>query len=81
MKKEELVELINSWENLPLMINELANSPENFDQLMEIALYSPDPKSWRAAYLFQSKITGSPSILQIKSMTISRNLFILTWKK
>jgi len=51
MKKQEILELIESWENLALFINEAGKTPENFDMLMDIALNSTDKKSWRAAWL------------------------------
>ena len=51
MEKEKLIELIDSWENLNFMIREISSQPELFSTLMEIALYNPEQKSWRAAYL------------------------------
>jgi hypothetical protein len=51
MKREDILELIDSWENLAYMINEIGRHPEYFEILMEIVLNSTDKKSWRAAYL------------------------------
>lgn len=51
MEKENLVELIDSWENLAFAIREIVNHPELFSALMDIALNHPEQKSWRAAYL------------------------------
>lgn len=51
MNKEELQEMIDSWENLPLIITEIVNQPQYYTLLMEIALYSTEQNSWRAAYL------------------------------
>ena len=51
MTKEELIELIDSWENLPYLINEIALNHDFYKVLMDLALYNPNRKSWRAAYL------------------------------
>jgi hypothetical protein len=51
VKKEDLQEILSSWENLGFVIHEIANHPELYSELMEIALYNPEQKSWRAAYL------------------------------
>ncbi|MCG6190123.1 hypothetical protein [Maribellus maritimus] len=51
MKKEELIEIIDSWENINLIIEECDKSPTFFSSLMDIALYHKEQKSWRAAYL------------------------------
>ncbi|MBN1984809.1 MAG: hypothetical protein JW761_00830 [Prolixibacteraceae bacterium] len=51
MEKENLIELIDSWGNLDVLVRELCARPELFSTLMEIALYSTGPKTWRAAYL------------------------------
>ncbi|VAW22743.1 hypothetical protein MNBD_BACTEROID01-110 [hydrothermal vent metagenome] len=49
-KKEEILQLLDSWEVLPVTIEEFCKHPESFDILMDIALNSTDPKSWRAAW-------------------------------
>lgn len=51
MKKEDLMEILESWENLAFIVREIGNHPELFSSLMEIALKNPEHKSWRAAYL------------------------------
>ncbi len=51
MTKAELLDLIYSWENLELLIRKLENQAEHIPALMEIALHSNDPKSWRAAWV------------------------------
>ncbi len=51
MTIEELTELIVSWENLPLLIKEIENDPEELNLLMDFAFRSKHPKSWRAAWL------------------------------
>ncbi len=51
MKREELAELIDSWENLTFLIREIGSDSQLFSVLMEIVLYDSRQKSWRAAYL------------------------------
>lgn len=45
MTKNEILELIDSWENLPFLIKEIAGNPENYELLMELALYHPGKKT------------------------------------
>ena len=42
MTKEELMELLQSWDNLAFTINEIGKHHENFDLLMDIALYGTE---------------------------------------
>jgi len=62
MTKEELVSLIDSWDNLKILENEIASSSDLYKMLMEIALSDNEPKSWRAAYLID-KINDNHSEL------------------
>jgi hypothetical protein len=64
MTKEELIELINSWENLPYLVNEIARKPEYYSLLMDIALYNSYQKSWRAAYLVDKINDEYPELLK-----------------
>ena len=63
MTKNQLVELINSWENLPFLVKEIAKTPEYYRMLIEIAFYSPNQKSWRAAYLVDKINDTNPELL------------------
>ena len=51
MDKKDLYELLNSWDNLPLAINEISGNPGIFQDLMEISLYGKEKNSWRASYM------------------------------
>ncbi len=64
MTKEELIDLINSWENLQYLQNELVREPELYRLLIEIAFYSANPKSWRAAYLIDKINDNYPELLK-----------------
>ena len=63
MTKEELWEILDSWENLALTINEITNNPEYFQLLMGIALYNNEPKSWRAAYMVDKIHDDFPGLI------------------
>ena len=64
MTKNELIDLINSWENLQYLQNELVKKPELYRLLIEIAFYDKNPKSWRAAYLVDKINDKNPEMLQ-----------------
>ena len=51
MNEKELTGLLESWENLPLLINQIADSPGLINLLMNIALHSDHEKSWRAVWV------------------------------
>ena len=63
MTKEELIDLIDSWENLPYLQNEIISIPELYLMLIEIAFYNSNPKSWRAAYLVDKINDKYPELL------------------
>lgn len=79
MTKDQLIDLINSWENLQYLQNELVNNSEHYKLLIEIAFYSDDPKSWRAAYLVDKINDKYPGLLQpfinemIEQLRIEKN--------
>lgn len=64
MTKEELVELIDSWENLAYLQTEIAKTTEYYKMLMDIALYDSNQKSWKAAYLVDKINDIYPEVLQ-----------------
>ena len=64
MTKEEITEVLDSWENLELLVKEISSNPDYFRLLMEIALESPEKKSWRAAYLADKIHDEFPELLQ-----------------
>ncbi len=63
MKKEDLLILIDSWENLSFAIREIQKQPELLNSLMDIALYNSEQKSWRAAYLADKIHDESPELI------------------
>lgn len=51
ISKQELIELLESWENNELLMQEIILNPRYMELLFDIALNSNHPKSWRAAWL------------------------------
>jgi hypothetical protein len=49
--REEMLSLLIAWENLPLIISDLLAVPNKIEILMDIAINSSHPKSWRAAWM------------------------------
>lgn len=51
MNKQELLENLRAWENIDPITAMIIQNPQYYRMMMDIALYSTDPKSWRAAYI------------------------------
>ena len=70
MTKEELMEIIVSRENFPLIIHEFKNNQKNISSLAQIAFQSNHPKSWRAAWLMDKIHEEKPALVSpfIKEM-------------
>lgn len=64
MTEQELYELLDSWDNIEIVIRELSQNPEGFAVLMRIALHHPKQRSWRAAYLADKIHDDFPEMLQ-----------------
>jgi hypothetical protein len=63
MTRKELLDLIVSWENLPLLIQEIQSNPEKLKLLFELTLKSNHPKSWRAAYIVDKINDSHPQLI------------------
>ncbi len=63
MTKEDIIELIDSWENLAFLKHEIVRNTEYYQSLMEIALYNSNQKSWRAAYLVDQINDDYPKLI------------------
>ncbi len=78
MTENEIYALIVSWENMPLVLRHISDSPENLDRLMSIALNDQLDKSWRAMYLAEIIHEKNPKLIRpfLPAMTD----FLLTTK-
>jgi hypothetical protein len=63
MTKEEMLDMIVSWENLPFLISGICENQINISTLTEIAFYSNHPKSWRAAWLMDKIHEKTPVLV------------------
>jgi hypothetical protein len=63
MTGEQLLELLEAWENLGLIMNEIIAEPANYGKLVEIALHNKHPKSWRAAWLMDKINDQAPELI------------------
>lgn len=63
MTQNELFDLIASWENLPLLVRQLENNPEDLKLLIKQALENDHPKSWRAAYIADKINENHPELI------------------
>lgn len=63
MTKEELWKTLDSWDNLAFIINKIGENPCFFQMLVDIALHSHEPKSWRAAYLCDKIHDNFPELI------------------
>ncbi|SHF77816.1 hypothetical protein SAMN05444274_10910 [Mariniphaga anaerophila] len=63
MTQKELFEMIVLWENIPLLIQQLESGPDELEMLMNLALESDSPKSWRAAYIADKINDDHPELI------------------
>ncbi len=64
MTEQQMMELIDSWENLNFLMYEILHNPENLSVLTQIALYGKQPKSWRAAWLMDKIHEKEPVLIR-----------------
>lgn len=64
MNQQELLEIMESWENLNVLIKEIGNHPGHLDLLMYIALNSREPTSWRAAWMADKIHDNYPELIK-----------------
>lgn len=63
MKEAELQDLIASWENLELIVNEASANEECLTMLIDMALNSDHPRSWRAAWVADKIYDSKPELI------------------
>lgn len=63
MTKEELIEILDAWENIEIAILEIINHPKYLRILLDIAFYNTEQKSWRAAYVVDKIHDTNPELL------------------
>lgn len=63
MTTNELQELLQSWENIPLMIRHISGNPQHLDVLMEVALDDSHPENWRAVWMIDKIHEQHPELV------------------
>lgn len=63
MTEKELLEILDSWENIKITIRKIGEHQEYFQLLINVALYNKKQKSWRAAYLVDKIHDNFPELL------------------
>lgn len=63
IQENELVELINSWENLALVVKHIGNHPEYLKVLMKLVFDDSQPKNWRAAWMVDKIHEQHPDLI------------------
>lgn len=63
MTKEDLEQVIRSWENMDLVIKHISDSTDSLDVLMEIAFDDSQDINWRAMYLFEKIHDKYPDLI------------------
>ena len=63
MNEKEMTGLLESWENLPLLIHQVTEQPGEINLLMNIALHSDHDKSWRAAWVADKVNDKKPELI------------------
>ncbi len=64
MKKEDVIELIASWENLDLFSRHMVDHPGDLDLLMQVALDESRQEYWRAAWVADKINTVHPELIR-----------------
>ena len=63
MTKEDIIHLLDSWENLEIIVAEISGNKEYLDMVHDITLNHTEPKSWRAAYLLDKIHDEHPHLI------------------
>ncbi len=63
MDKQELKEMIDSWLDTEWLQQEIIHKPELYQLLVDLAFYSNEKNSWRAAYILDKITDSRPDLL------------------
>ncbi len=64
MEKEEVIEMLNSWENMEFYIQHLSLHPKKLTNLFDVVFDDSDPIHWRAAYLADKIADKNPELIE-----------------
>ena len=78
LQENELLELIESWENLALVVRHISDHPEYLSALMKLVFDESNPRNWRAAWMVDKIHEKHPELVIPYLPAISE--FVLTTK-
>ncbi len=64
MKRQDFHDLLDSWDNIYLLIQYLVDYPKHIDMLFDIGLDDKETKSWRAIWLADKIHEKHPELIQ-----------------
>lgn len=64
MKREDLVDMISSWENLDLFSQHIPEHPETLDLLIDLAFDDSKQEFWRAAWIMDKINSSNPELIK-----------------
>lgn len=63
MTQQEIYELLETWDNIELLVAETLRNTAIYTSLLDLALQSKEKRSWRAAYLVDKINDLNPELL------------------
>jgi hypothetical protein len=63
LKENELLALIQSWENLTILINHISDHPEHLDALIKLTFDDCEARNWRAAWMVDKIHDKHPELI------------------
>jgi hypothetical protein len=64
MTENEIYDLLDRWENIEVLMQELSQNAVSFSALMHVALNRKEQRSWRAAYVADKIHDNFPELLR-----------------
>ncbi len=64
MTRDEFYDLLDSWDNIYLLIDYLVDNPKHIDMVFEIGFGEKEAKSWRAIWLADKIHEKNPELIQ-----------------
>ena len=64
MKRETIYNLLVSWENINLLMEQMITNPTAIDSLIKIGLYDTEKESWRAVWIVDKIHEKRPELIR-----------------
>lgn len=63
ISEDELLSIVQSWENLAFVVRHITDHPEHLDALMKLAFDDNDVRNWRAAWMVDKIHEKHPELI------------------